>query len=459
MTIISSSATRSIGSISPSSSMISVRRSSPYSLADALELVADDRHEQRGVGEDRLEVGDEDAELLELGLDLVALEAGEPLQAHVEDRLGLARGQVVRLAAGGLDLGRGAFAALEEAGEAEQRLGAQGGAGLLGVLGGADDRDDAVDRVDRHADALDDLAALERLLQFVAGAAGDDRAAVVEEVLEAVAQAQHGGAAVGDGDHVDAEADLQVAHFKERVEDDLGGGVALDLDPDAHAGAVAVVLDVADALDLLLADELGDVRDELGLVDLVGDLGDDDRLAALLLLDLAAGADGQAAAAGHVGLADAGVADDEACGREVGAADVLQELADAEVGVVDEGEAGGDQLAEVVRRDVGRHADGDADGAVEQEVRDPGREDRGLELLLVVVGDPVDGVLLEVGQQLAGHLRHADFGVAHGGGHIAVDAAEVALAVDQRGSAWRSPGRAGPTRRRPLRRRAGGTCR
>ena len=39
-----------------------------------------------------------------------------------------------------------------------------------------------------------------------------------------------------------------------------------------------LVADVADVVDDLFVDEFRDALDELGLVDLVGDLGDDDRL-------------------------------------------------------------------------------------------------------------------------------------------------------------------------------------
>jgi hypothetical protein len=49
----------------------------------------------------------------------------------------------------------------------------------------------------------------------------------------------------------------------------------------------------------------------------------------------------------------------------------------------------------------------------------------------VVVGHEVDGFLVDVGQQLVGDARHAHFGVTHGRRGVAVDRAEVALAVDQ----------------------------
>jgi hypothetical protein len=80
---------------------------------------------------------------------------------------------------------------------------------------------------------------------------------------------------------------------------------------------------------------------------------------------------------------------------------------------------------------VGGHADRDAGGAVQEQVRDLGRQDRGLELLVVVVRLPVDGLLVEIGEQLARDLGHPALGVPHGRRRIAVDRAEVALAVDE----------------------------
>src|SRR6185312_7302994 len=112
---------------------------------------------------------------------------------------------------------------------------------------------------------------------------GDDLAAVLDEVLQRLLQAQDGGAAVGDGEVDDAEARLEIGEAVELVQDDLGEGVLLQLDDDAHALAVALVADLADALDALVLLALGDLGDEAGLVDLVGDLADDDLLAVTLV--------------------------------------------------------------------------------------------------------------------------------------------------------------------------------
>ena len=60
------------------------------------------------------------------------------------------------------------------------------------------------------------------------------------------------------------------------------------------------------------------------------------------------------------------------------------------------------------------------------------REHDRLVLGLVEVGIEIDGFLVDVREQLFGDSREARLGVPHGRGRIAIDRAEVALAVDQR---------------------------
>ena len=89
-------------------------------------------------------------------------------------------------------------------------------------------------------------------------------------------------------------------------------------------------------------------------------------------------------------------------------------------------------LAQVVRRDVGGHADRDAGGPVDQQVRVARRQDRRLLRPAVVVRLEVDGVLLDVADHLERERRHPALGVPHGGRRVVARRAEVALAVDQR---------------------------
>ena len=108
---------------------------------------------------------------------------------------------------------------------------------------------------------------------------------------------------------------LEVGLPVELVDDDLRDHVLLQLDDEAHAVAIALVADLADALELLLAHQLARCARHARLVDLVGDLGDDDLLlvaASRGLLHVDARAHDDDAAARAVRLLDAGAPVDEA---------------------------------------------------------------------------------------------------------------------------------------------------
>ena len=185
--------------------------------------------------------------------------------------------------------------------------------------------------------------------------------------------------AVDQGDVVDAEGVLHRRQLVELLEHGLGVEAVLDLDDQAQAVlAVGEVLDVGDALQLLGLHQGLDLLDDLLGADEVGQLGDDDALAARGdVLDPGGGADAEAAAAGLVGVADAVEPDDLAAGGQVGAGDEPHQVVERAVRVGDQVPGRADDLDQVVRGHVGGHADGDAGGAVDEQVGEGGRQHAG----------------------------------------------------------------------------------
>ena len=279
------------------------------------------------------------------------------------------------------------------------------------------------------------MAAFARLAQLVHRAAGDDFAPMPQEGIEHFLQAQQPRLTVDQRHHVDAEHLLHRGLRIQIVEQNLRHFAALQLDHHAHAVLVRLVAQAVrgDALDELVADQIGDALDQPRLVHLVRQFGDDDGLPVALadVLEVSARAQVQPAAAGLVGGDDFLGAVDESRRREIGPGNDLHQLAESDLGIFDERDAGRDDFGQIVRRDVGRHADRDARGSVDQQVRDARRQYRGLAFGLVVIRIEIDGFLVDVGEQLAGQLGHAHFGVAHRGRRIAVHGAEISLAVDQ----------------------------
>ena len=371
-------------------------------------LGLEDGHPLRLGGQDRLEVLDRGAHLFQLGLQLVDLEPGELGQPHVEDGIALLLAQPEPLAELRVGLGR--------------------------VVRAPDDLDDLVDVVDGDLEAFEDVLPRLRRLEVELGPPDDDLVPVLDVPLQQLLQVHHLGRALVEGEHDDAEGGLHRGVLVELVQHHVGDGIALQVDDDPHAVLVGLVVHPADALDPLLHRQLGDGLHQVLLVDLVGDLGHHDLGAAggLLLLDLGPGPHDHAAAPGLVGLLDPFPAVDEGAGGEVGPLDDLAQVGDGRIGAVDQHLDRLGHLAQVVRRDVGGHADRDAAGAVDEEVGDLGGEDRRLAKPVVEVGLEIDRVLVDVLQHRERDPGEPRLGVPVGRGRIAVHRAEVALPVDQR---------------------------
>ena len=253
------------------------------------------------------------------------------------------------------------------------------------------------------------------------------------EGLQHVDQRHHFRLAAVQRDDIGPEGRLQRRVAVELVEDDFGVGVLLQLDHDAVALPVALVADVGDAFDALVAHQFGHLLDHRRLVHLIRDLGDDDRFAVVAdVLDMHLAAHHDRAAAGRIGAVDAGPAEHDAAGREIGTRNDLHQIGQVDRRIVDDGDGAVADFGQVVGRNVGRHADGDAAGPVDQQVREPSRQNLGLAVGAVVIFLEIDGVLVDVLEQFMRDLGQARLGVAHRRRGIAVDRTVVALAVDQR---------------------------
>jgi hypothetical protein len=295
--------------------------------------------------EDLAQVADLLKQLRELGDDLVLLEAGQSVQAQVEDRLGLDLGQAVgavvqsEFVRDAVGTGRRIAGARQHGGHRARAPGPrqQGGPRLRRRRRGLDQRDDLVDVGERDCKALEQVRALARLAQVMDRPAGHDLAAVTQECVQDFLERQQLRLAVEQGDHVDAEHRFHRRQLEELVQHQLAVLAALELDHDAQAVLVGLVAQLRDPFDLLGAHEVGDALQEPRLVDLVRQLGDDDGLAAAVLdgLDRRARPHGKAPAPRLVSSDDLRSAVDDAGGRKVRARDEAHEVGEPELRVVD----------------------------------------------------------------------------------------------------------------------------
>ena len=280
-----------------------------------------------------------------LGPDLVGLEGGQALEAHIEDGLSLFTAQF--------------------------ELFYKSGSGDVGVGRSADQCDHGIEVVERNQQAFENMGPCFCPAQLELGTTGNYFALVLDVVPDHVAQAEGLRHTFDQRDHVHAERGLELGLLEQVVENDVRDRATLQLDYDAHAGPVGLVPQVGDAFQFLVANQTGDLDDETGVATLlhrVRQFGDDQGVLAALErfgVDLAAHPD--TAASGGVGLPNVARVHDSATG-EVRALDVFHQAFKADFTIVDVGGHGAGDFAQVVWRNVGCHADRDTGGTVDQQV-------------------------------------------------------------------------------------------
>ncbi len=258
---------------------------------------------------------------------------------------------------------------------------------------------------------------------------------MVEEGAHRLLEAHHPGRA-GRVEHIHVERDarLQIARPEQRFHQHIGIDIArlgLEDETDRFSRFLA---HIGQQRQLLLFQQLGDTLDQPGFRHHIRDLGDDDLIGAeRQRLFHPACAQPEAATARHIGLADIlRRLDQHAAGREIGAQHMLQQILAAAIRLLHDQAEAVDEFAQIMRRDAGRHADGDARGAIGQQVGQPGRQHDRLLAGAVIAWPEIDRVVGDAIHQRLGDRGQPALRVTHGRGVIAVDIAEIALAVDQR---------------------------
>ncbi len=137
-----------------------------------------------------------------------------------------------------------------------------------------------------------------------------------------------------------------------------------------------------------------------------------------------------AASTGEV-VENAAAAENKSTGREIRTGDHGHHFRQGDMRIAHHGDGGGDDLRQVVRRDVGGHADGDARTAVDEQIGNAGGQYLRLLFTVVEVGFEVDRFLVDVFEERGRDLGQTRFGIPVGRGRIAIDGAKVSLAVHQ----------------------------
>ncbi len=91
----------------------------------------------------------------------------------------------------------------------------------------------------------------------------------------------------------------------------------------------------------------------------------------------------------------------------------------------------GTNFLQVVRGNLGRHADGDAVRTVDEQVRHATGQYERFAVFAVVIGNEIDSLVVEVHQHIGGQGRQPGLRIAGGGGRQSGDGAKIPLSVNE----------------------------
>ena len=369
------------------------------------------------------------------------LHRSEAIQTHIENGLRLALGQVVRAIAETKCCTQTIRPARISARPRQQRqhvlrlptLTHQRLTRLCRTLGCLDQFDHRIDVGQCNRLTFQQVRSVASLPQQKCCAPRDHLATMREKCLDQLLQIQRARLAADQRNNVDAIHNLQLRLGIQIVEDHLARFATPRFDDDAHAVLVGFVAQLGNAFDALFLHQLRDLLNQARLVDLIRNFTDDDGFTPCLLIDkhFRTTTHEDSSASRAIRMHDASTAADDAAGREIWPANELHQIIDRQAWRIQQREAGVEHFLDVVRRNVRRHTDCNAGGAVDQQIGQPRRQHIRHFQFFVVVRRKIDCFFIEIRKQFRGDTRHPNFGVPHRGRWIAVDGAEISLAIDE----------------------------
>jgi len=235
------------------------------------------------------------------------------------------------------------------------------------------------------------------LVQLEPGSADNDFFAEINEVFEDLFQVQGLWSVVDHCEHVDAETGLQGGELVELIDDHICIDIFLEVNDDADTLQIRFIPQVADAFNLAFIHQSGDFFHQIGFIQGVGDLRDNDGFQTLFaFFHMDAGPDFYASSACPVGLANAGFAVQQPPRGEIRGFDQGHQIRDCCFRVVQEHKHCIHDFRKIVRWDIGGHAHGDSRRTVDKQVGHLGGQDDGFFQAVVIVGPEGHGVFFDV---------------------------------------------------------------
>ena len=243
--------------------------------------------------EDGAEFFDEGQHLFVITGYLFPFQAGQPLQPHIEDGLGLDGRELIFF---------------------HELL-----FGFCGVPGSLNQFYDLIEVVDGDGQSLENMGPLLGFSELMCRTPIDHHFAMLDKVLENLFEVEDLRLVVDDGQKNNPKRFLHRGHFIELIDHHFGNLVFFQLHHNPQSLAVGLIANFRNRGDLLVFYQLSDAFNQHRLILLIGNLLNDDGFSSAIpgLLDVCFGPHQHHPAARFVGLSDACSATDQTAGGKI----------------------------------------------------------------------------------------------------------------------------------------------
>ena len=375
-------------------------------IADHAQLILENLIDPCLMGQNILQIRNFDQKILIFRLDLFTLQTGQAAELHIQNGLRLNLIQT------------------EAAHQTRHSL--------IGILRITDRMNDRIQIVDRNPQTFQNMGTVLCLLQIKGRTSADDFLLEADVFRQNILQAALLRGTVYEHNVIDRKRSLQRRQTIQLIQKNFRLHILAQFHDDTDTVHVRFVAQIRNSFNHLVTGKIRNPRYHCGLVYLIGDFIDNDALLAVRhTFNMRPGTHDNGTSAGLKGSPDAAAAKNKAAGRKVRSLDILHQLRHGNIRIRHYLQNGINDFAEIVRRNIGRHTDGNTLTAIDQQVREAGRKNRRLLFFAIVVVLHVDGILVQISEHLDSDLGHTCFRITHRGCTVSVHVTEVAMAIDQ----------------------------
>ena len=192
---------------------------------------------------------------------------------------------------------------------------------------------------------------------------------MIHELLDAVLQRQGLRTLANDGNAVDTEATLQLRHLIELVEHHIRVRITLQVNYDTHTFTVRLIVHIADTLNLLFVDQVGNTLDEFRLIYIIRYLVHDDLLVLSVGLKFSLRTNHNTSTTRIISLTDAIHTTDNTTCWEVRTFDILHQTVCVDIRIIDISHTSVDYLTQIMCRNVSRHTYRNTRRTIDEKIR------------------------------------------------------------------------------------------